>query len=703
MSAQASLYVAPLVVSAAIMLWLARYAGRQRQVPGARAFAACALLDALWAGANAVEIVVPDLSTKLLFANLQYVSYTFLPVLWLVMALQFTGRSGLLKRGSLHRLARPILLLIVPIVTNVLVWTNDLHGLVRSAVNLEVGAGVAVLAKTPGPWFWVHSAYCYGLLAISLWLLAVALFRQYPIYHGQTLALMLGVFLPTLGSAVFVFDATFGAGVLRFDPAPVLSGVSGLIIAWALFRFHLFAVVPLAQERIVAGLADGVVVVDLRERVVSLNPAAEALLGISTHRAVGRPCAEVLAGTPALATLDGAGSARADVRLAPAGEVRHYEVRASPLRDGFGRIAGRIVVFHDVTDLRAAVEGLREAERRYRELTELLPVPVFEMDERLIVTFANRALYDALGYDESDLARGFRASDGIAPADRERAATAIRALFAGERPPIQEYEYVRKDGSTFPTVVHSSPVVRDGRIVGLRGVVVDLTESKAQEAAREEQLSLISHDLRNPIAVAAGHAEWLQRRLAAQGLVREAQSAEIALKSARQASAMIRELVDVARLESGKLAIRPLNVDVGGLVAEVVARAVPPEDRPRVRCEVPSDLPFSLDPDRIERVLANLVGNAIRHSPPDAEVVVQVARENGSLVVSVADRGEGVDPADLPRVFDRYYQAAAGRQSGDGLGLGLYISRLIVEAHGGEIAASSVPGEGATFRFALPG
>ena len=370
---------------------------------------------------------------------------------------------------------------------------------------------------------------------------------------------------------------------------------------------------------------------------------------------------------------------------------------------GSGRTVGQIVVLHDVTELRDAVESLTEAERRYRELTELLPLPVFELDAELRVTFANRALHDSTGYDASDLARGFAAVDLVAPADRERAEASIGALLGGVAVAVQEYEIVRKDGSAFPGEVHSSPVVRGGRVVGLRGVIVDLTERKAQEAAREEHLSLISHDLRNPITVAAGHAEWLQRRLADRGLGREAFSAEIALKSARQASAMIRELVDVARLEAGKLATRPVPVDVGEFVAEVVERSVPIEDRSRVRCEVAPDLLFALDPDRIERVLANLVGNALRHSPDGASVVVRAGREAGGLAVTVADRGEGIAAADLPHLFDRYYQSASRQASTEGLGLGLYIARLIVEAHGGEIAATSAPGEGATFRFRLPG
>ena len=139
------------------------------------------------------------------------------------------------------------------------------------------------------------------------------------------------------------------------------------------------------------------------------------------------------------------------------------------------------------------------------------------------------------------------------------------------------------------------------------------------------------------------------------------------------------------------------------LLSSVLRTRLEPTARKRVRIEATDDLPtVTADPERIERVVANLLGNALKYSPPGKEVVVHVATDREGVVVSVVDRGVGILAEDLPRVFDRFYRAAKGRTT-EGLGLGLYIARLVVEAHGGRIWVESPgPDQGSRFSFTLP-
>jgi signal transduction histidine kinase len=118
---------------------------------------------------------------------------------------------------------------------------------------------------------------------------------------------------------------------------------------------------------------------------------------------------------------------------------------------------------------------------------------------------------------------------------------------------------------------------------------------------------------------------------------------------------------------------------------------------------MPEHLPLALaDGERLERVLGNLIGNALKYSPADATVTVSFERKGAEVVTSVTDLGRGIGPEDLPHLFGRYFRARATQKSHDGLGLGLYISRLIVEAHGGKIWVESEEGKGSTFSFTLP-
>ncbi len=121
--------------------------------------------------------------------------------------------------------------------------------------------------------------------------------------------------------------------------------------------------------------------------------------------------------------------------------------------------------------------------------------------------------------------------------------------------------------------------------------------------------------------------------------------------------------------------------------------------RPAAAAELP---PVLADPERLQRILANLLSNALKYSPPDTEVTLSFVVRDGEVVTLVTDGGAGIAPEELPRLFQRYYRAAAGRERREGLGLGLYITRLLVEAQDGRIWAQSEVGVGSTFSFSLP-
>ncbi|HEY5675684.1 MAG TPA: ATP-binding protein, partial [Myxococcales bacterium] len=242
----------------------------------------------------------------------------------------------------------------------------------------------------------------------------------------------------------------------------------------------------------------------------------------------------------------------------------------------------------------------------------------------------------------------------------------------------------------------------DGRIRGAITCLADVGAMQALQAQREDLLRAVSHDLRNPLQIVLLQAERLQRLLPGAAQARERQAAERIAQASRQMGVMIRDLVEAARMESGRLALQRQPTPLRPLVERLLAQAAGALDVARVRVEVPADLPAAdADPARLERILLNLVGNALKYSPEGGEVRVGAEVRDGALVVSVADRGLGIAAEDLPRVFERFFRGQRTHKA-DGLGLGLFIVQILVEAHGGKVWAESPPGEGATFRFTLP-
>lgn len=282
---------------------------------------------------------------------------------------------------------------------------------------------------------------------------------------------------------------------------------------------------------------------------------------------------------------------------------------------------------------------------------------------------------------------------------------AISRLARGERVVDSEYILERPDG-TRRRVITSGSGLHDEQGRFELGIMVtrDVTDMRALEESREDFIRSISHDLRQPLTVIQGHAQilhmLLRKRQLADGRIDDSLTAlEI---NARRIGAMINDLVESARLEGGKLRLNKEPAHLAGLLLDFVDRSFGPDQKARVEVVVPEEiLIVPVDPERLERAVVNLVGNALKFSPEDSLVTVSAAQDNGEAVVSVSDRGIGIPTDDVPNLFERFYRSRTTQQK-EGLGLGLYIARLIVEAHGGRLWVESEPGQGSTFRFTLP-
>jgi signal transduction histidine kinase len=236
-----------------------------------------------------------------------------------------------------------------------------------------------------------------------------------------------------------------------------------------------------------------------------------------------------------------------------------------------------------------------------------------------------------------------------------------------------------------------------GAVVAFR----DMTEVRRLQELQEEYLALISHDLRTPLTIIMGHAQLLLRTLTRQGLERELNSARAVLESSHRMNDMIEGLLDRNRLEVDQDASRQSAIDLVQLAAHIIDQAVMPAKRQQIHLEGLAQLPVVVDAAQIERVIVNLLTNALKFSAPGSPVVAKFYREGNRALVSVVDQGSGIDPQHLAHVFEKHYRGRAHAEI-EGSGLGLYISRLIVEAHGGQIWADSTVGSGSRFTFALP-
>jgi two-component system CheB/CheR fusion protein len=265
-----------------------------------------------------------------------------------------------------------------------------------------------------------------------------------------------------------------------------------------------------------------------------------------------------------------------------------------------------------------------------------------------------------------------------------------------------EFTTTAPDGSRRRCEATGEPVPDGGRE---RGVVVirDVTERSVYHI-QDEFLALASHELRTPLSAVLVYLELLEQRTQTGAGAELHRFAERALHQAQRLKDLTGDLLDATRLQHGKLALRMRMLDLGETAERAVEAAQAMASAPAIRLtRAPEAISIHGDPSRIEQVILNLLSNAVAHAGGSEEIQVQLQRKDSWAEVVVQDFGEGIAPEELPFVFDRFRQVRREREfTGQGLGLGLYIAKEIVTAHGGSIDVESEPGHGATFTVRLP-
>lgn len=391
------------------------------------------------------------------------------------------------------------------------------------------------------------------------------------------------------------------------------------------------------------------------------------------------------------------------------GRTIWVEQHNAPIYNEYGELVAIESIARDIT---AQKEADVKLERQAAELDATINsitdgVLIFGPRGELIRM--NPAAQQILGHSAEDFGQltmrrkawfRVRTSDGSALPFAERAGA--RAL-RGETIRNDAMVYMR-DEETIWLSVGAGPIRdRSGRLLGAVVTFTDVTAQHQLQEQRDDILRSISHDLRGPLTAILGQAQLLERMIPmsdqSQPLER---GIHAILTGGRRMNAMIQDLVDIIRLESGQLALHRQPVNLSDFLAELLDRSRETSPVRRARVEVADELPpANADPVCLERILTNLLSNAFKYSSPGTDVLLRAEAAGQELTISVVDEGTGIEPEDLPRIFERYYRVKTARKT-EGIGLGLFITKGLVEAHGGRIWVESEVGKGSRFSFTLP-
>ncbi|MEI7813781.1 MAG: histidine kinase N-terminal 7TM domain-containing protein [Coriobacteriia bacterium] len=692
-------FYAPLLLfSAGIAALVAAVAWRRRPAPGALGLFLLESSVLVWSLSYALQWMLTDRGPSLFWLALRDFGAAAIPACAVVLVLDYTGRSHQLTR------TRMALLLSVPFVGVAIAATDPLHG-------LYLGGQAPVMSTFAGGLLRVAlTLYLLAQIIVCIALLLRAVLNRHHIYRLQAIVLLLAFVLPfgvlILERAKFHLDPMINA-------TPLVFAITGPLLAFAMFRLGLLTIVPVARDRLIEDLQEGVIVVDSQYLVVDMNPAATLMTGV-TDASIGSSVEDVFSRWPDVikqlhSLLEGGGgTAEPRALLDP---DRLIETHISPLRRKDNELFSAMLTFRDVTE-RATIARQLEAQS----------VALSATMERSILVLA--AISDGIllvGQDERLLGCNPAASR-ILGANFDASEGTLVSTLSHLLPLASLAQKAAETAAAFTEVFQTS----EGRQITVEVIPLfeagsgeaqtlfvlrDETERQGAERMQRDFVANVSHELRTPLTGLSLLAETLPQAVRddpeqVEGFVSRLR-AEV-----RRVIRITDELMTLSYIENLELGIDAhlVKTDLSKLVNEIAEGAAPlaAEKQQDLTVDAPAGLFVTGDETSLEALVGSLLENAIRYTPTGGHVTVRTQAEGDSdgctwAVLSVSDDGMGISAVNQERIFERFFRVdkARSRTTG-GTGLGLSIAQRAAELHGGTVEIQSKIGVGSTFTVRIP-
>jgi PAS domain S-box-containing protein len=466
----------------------------------------------------------------------------------------------------------------------------------------------------------------------------------------------------------------------------------------------------LFQANILQNVRDSVIVTDLQGTISYWNTGATQIFGYLPEEMLGK--------TPALLYPDInqqqlaadlqhilAGNDYVDVwkGRTKSGHIVWVDIKTTPLYDEQGNTIGFIGVSRDVTQSKLAQEQLQESENRFRTMADTSPVLIWMADPSKERTYFNKMWLDFTGR-ALEQEKGYGWAEGVHPDDYVSCVEQYVAAFDQHLPFTMEYRLSRFDGVYRWILDNGSPrFAPDGTFLGYIGSCVDITERKEFETRKDEFVALLSHELKTPITSLKGFTQILQRRFKEHD---DGQTLHFLARMDKQLGKLgilINDLLEISKMQRETLPLHYEDFDLNGLIQEIVENLQATTLTHHIVVESTRNVFVHADRDRIGQVLINLLNNAIKYSHNADKVILRMTANQHAATVCIQDFGIGIAAVHQQSIFERFYHVPDPiEKTFPGLGIGLYISREIIQRHHGRIWVESQKGEGSAFSFTLP-
>ena len=437
----------------------------------------------LWAFSNAIQLITPNPGWQKFWNSVSYLGIMIVPTAWFLLSVKFTGFA----RARIEKIEK--WLWFIPAFFYLALLTSTFHNLFFTSFEVVKVGGYASLENTYGYLFYAHTLYSYVLMVSGILIMGGSLARNFKRYGAQAYGLIIGVLAPLIGNAYFLF----GSPPDGFpDPTPIISTITGIAFAWAIFGGHILEVVPLAHETIVRKLSTGVMILDADKNIRDINDAAREMLGFTSKTYAGDSLMALVEKNMDVAlivneALDSALQEDRTLQIDFPATNRTFDVHVSRVSDSMDNTTGWLIQFDDISEKKKAEENLVATQKTMKMILDTLQDSFFEADDKGIITYANRAFIGNLGFTRWEEVQGkdFRNFTG-----RESVREILEKfqLLYERKQPLEPFEshYLTRDGKVLIGETTVSPIMDGDRVIGSRGIIRDISERiKAEEVLRE--------------------------------------------------------------------------------------------------------------------------------------------------------------------------------------------------------------------------
>jgi len=701
------IYTIFLAIGIVISLYLTFRLWKIRKTPGTNNLLFALFCVAFWSLGSIFEVVLRNPAIKLAAAKAEYLGISFLALSIFSFALVYSGRGNWLTRS------RFALFSIIPAITFILAVTNEWHHLLWSYVNMPQGSPIGPVSVGHGPWYTINVAYQYALLLISTYFFILIAIKSHKFYRTQAIIILVGMLISWVGN--FAYMLQLGPSpALDWTPLTFTFSIIAFEIGFA--RFGLMDVLPVAQSSAFNAMLDGIIVADLRGRVVEINSSALNIFQIESNQIIGQDIQQLLPAWVKWSTeTSTAFEIGHEIVLGNEPNKRNFSLRIAPILDQHGRATGNITILTDITDQKLAQAQM------------LLQVAALEAARNGIVItsskgkilWVNPAFTTMTGYSrEEAIGNNPRILKSNKQSD-EYYRELWQTISTG-RTWRGELINRRKDGSEYYEEMTITPLIQqpEGDITNYIAIKQNISNRKKSEEElrlahqeaieanrmKTQLLANVSHDLRTPLGAIMGYSEMLEKGVFGEVNAEQKNAASEILDSSNQLLAFVNNLIGEAQIETGRLVLRPAIFKPADFVAgaKSIAGFAIKKKNLIFEVEISPELPDQIlgDVYWLKQILLNLINNATKFTEKGTIKVRLCMPDQDHWAIQVIDTGSGIPKEAQQMVFEAFRQVEGNTRGGSGLGLSI-VSQLTTLMKG-KVELQSEVGKGSTFTVILP-